>query len=350
MDDEIIDAHVTNSGDALNALSKTREALNTFPFFGTAKVIWLQNCSFLGDDRTASSQAVTASLSALAQELKQQSWDNVRLLITAGKVDKRKTFYKTIEKLGKVEQFAGWSIDDRNWAGEAERMVCDHFISLGKKIDSEGAARLVNWVGPNTRDLNQESEKVALYCGERSEITSEDVDAIVTRHKHSRAFALADALGARKLPHMLRTLDEELWQMKGSSQKSEIGLLYGLISKVRVMLFLKELMRLGKLKTGEDFNRFKLQLTKLPAGLLPDDKRFNPLTMNPYVLFKSIPHAANYTIVELIRAMELLLECNQRLVFSGLEGAMVLQQALVRIVCGDNPARRNAVIPPTAFV
>jgi len=350
LDDEIIDAQVTNSGDALNALSKIREALNTLPFFGTAKVIWLQNCSFLGDDRTASSQAVSASLTALAQELKQQSWDNVHLLITAGKVDKRKTFYKTIEKIGKVEQFAGWSIDDRNWAGEAERMVCDHFKSLGKKIDSEGVARLVNWVGPNTRDLNHETEKVALYCGERSEITTEDVDAIVTRHKHSRAFALADALGARKLPRLLRTLDEELWQMKGSSQKSEIGLLYGLISKVRVMLFLKELMRLGELRAGEDFNRFKLQLTKLPAGMLPEDKRFNPLTMNPYVLFKSLPHAANYTIVELIRAMELLLECNQRLVFSGLEGALVLQQTLVRIVCGDNQARRNVANPATAFV
>lgn len=343
MDDEVIDAQVTNSGDALTSLSKLREALNTLPFFGSAKIIWLQNCSFLGDDRTASSQAVTASLTAFAQDLKQQSWDNVRLLITAGKVDKRKTFYKTIEKLGQVEQYAGWSIDDRNWANEAERMVSDHFKSLGKKIDAEAAARLVNWVGPNTRDLNHETEKVALYCGARSEITAQDVDAIVTRHKHSRAFALADALGERKLPRLLRTLDEALWEMKGSSQKSEIGLLYGMISKVRGMLFLNELLRLGELRAGGDFNRFKLQLARLPDGLLPEDKRFNPLTLNPYVLFKSLPHAANYTITELIRAMDLLLECNLRLIFSGQEGAMVLQQTLVRIVCGDTPARRNAV-------
>src|SRR5437867_141401 len=93
MDHEIIDAQVSNSGEALKALARLREALQTLPFFGSGKVIWLQNCSFLGDDRTATSQAVTETLAELAQELKTFSWQNVRLLISAGKVDKRKVFY-----------------------------------------------------------------------------------------------------------------------------------------------------------------------------------------------------------------------------------------------------------------
>ena len=336
MDNEIIDAQVTNGGDALAALSKLREALNTFPFFGSSKVVWFQNCSFLGDDRTASSQAVTSALAEFAQELKGMTWENIRLLITAGKVDKRKSIYKTIDKTGKVESYAGWSIDDRNWSFEAEQMVRDQIKSLGKEIDSEAAARLVNWVGPNTRDLSHETDKVALYCGDRSKVLPADVDAVVTRHKHSRAFALGDALGARTLPNLLRILDEELWQMRIISQKSEIGLLYGLISKVRVMMFLKELLRSGALKAGSDFNRFKVQLAQLPSGMLPEDKRFNALSLNPYVLFKSLPHAANYTLSELINAMDLLLKCNQRLIFSGLEGALILQQTLIRIVSGAN--------------
>src|SRR6201986_1254637 len=100
MDHEVIDASVGNSGEALKALGKLREALQTLPFFGGGKAIWFQNCSFLGDDRTSGSSAVTENLAALAQELKTFTWQNVRLLISAGKVDKRKTFYKTIEKLG----------------------------------------------------------------------------------------------------------------------------------------------------------------------------------------------------------------------------------------------------------
>src|SRR5450631_2334577 len=90
MDHEIIDASVSNGGDALVAIAKLREALQTLPFFGSGKVVWLRDCNFLGDDRTASSQAVTETLGELAQELKDFPFNSVRLLISAGKVDKRK--------------------------------------------------------------------------------------------------------------------------------------------------------------------------------------------------------------------------------------------------------------------
>src|SRR5881409_3150267 len=76
MDHERIDAQVTNSGEALKALARLREALQTLPFFGSGKAVWLQNCNFLGEERTASAQAVTESLAALAQELKDFSWQN----------------------------------------------------------------------------------------------------------------------------------------------------------------------------------------------------------------------------------------------------------------------------------
>ena len=109
MDHEIIDAQVNNSGEALKALARLREALQTLPFFGSGKAIWLQNCNFLGDERAASAQAVTEGLAELARDLKTFSWQNVRLLISAGKVDKRKTFYKAVEKLGSVEGFAALS-------------------------------------------------------------------------------------------------------------------------------------------------------------------------------------------------------------------------------------------------
>ena len=120
MDHEIIEAAVSNSGEALTALARLREALQTLPFFGSGKVIWLRDCNFLGDERTASASDVTQTLNELAEELKKFSWQNVRLLISAGKVDKRKTFFKTLDKIGTVETFSGWSVDDRDWAERAE--------------------------------------------------------------------------------------------------------------------------------------------------------------------------------------------------------------------------------------
>ena len=331
MDHEIIDASAANSGEALKALARLREALQTLPFFGSGKAVWLQNCNFLGDDRTASTQAVTETLGEIAQELKNFSWASVRLLISAGKVDKRKVFYKTVDKLGAVETFAGWSIDDRDWAGQAEAWARQALRDRKKEISDEAVAELVNNTGPNARMLNNEVEKLALFTGDRPEIEVADVAAISTRNKSARAFALGDALGDRDLPRLLRTLDEELWEMKFDKQRSEIGLLYGLIGKVRAMILLKEMLREGWIKAEADYNRFKAQLERIPADKLPEDKRYNPLAINAYVLFKALPQARRYSQAELVRAMDLLLACNQKLISSSLDEALILQQTLVQI-------------------
>lgn len=332
MDHELIDAFVPNSGEALKVLSRLRESLQTLPFFGTGKAVWLQNCNFLGDERTASAQAVTETLAELATELKDFKWENVRLLISAGKVDKRKVFYKTLDKIGSVEFLAGWSADDRDWATQAEAWALKALQARGKDPADEALAELIQRVGPNGRQLDSEVEKLSLYVGERRTIQLDDVQAICTRNKTARAFALGDALGDRNLPRLLQRLDEELWEVKLDPQKSEIGLLYGLISKVRAMLLLKEMLREGWIRPEADYSRFKMQLEGIPAERLPADRRFNPLAINPYVLYKALPQAQRYSQAELVRAMELLLQCNRRLVGSSLDESLVLQQTLVQIV------------------
>jgi DNA polymerase III subunit delta len=331
-DHETIDASVSNSGEALGVLAKLRAALQTLPFFGSGKVIWLQSCNFMGEERAAEAQAVTEDLAELAQELKAFSWQNVRLLVSAGKVDKRKTFYKTLEKIGSVEVFAGWSAEDRNWAEQAESLALRILGQLGREISGEALARLVTYTGPHPRALRSEIEKLFIYSGARARIETADVEAIVTRHKQARAFALGDALGERNLPSVLRCLDEELWQMRRDPQHSEIGLLYGLISKVRSLIMVSEMLARKWIRPETDFSRFKGQLARIPAEELPEDKKFNPLAINPYVLFRALGQAPNYTQAELIAAMDLLLQCNQQLISRSLDPALVLQQALVRIL------------------
>ena len=332
MDHEIIDASVSNSGDALKAVVKLREALQTLPFFGSGKVVWLRDCNFLGDERTASAQAVTETLSELADELKNFKWQNVRLFISAGKVDKRKTFFKTLDKIGTVETFAGLSADDKDWVERAEVAARTGIREHKKEISEEALAELVSRVGPNARQLENEIEKLCVFTGDRKKIEFADVATICSRNKTARAFALGDALGDRDLPRLLKRLDEELWETKFDSQKSEIGLLYGLISKVRAMLLLKEMLREGWLKPTNDYNNFKSQLERVPKDKLPEDRKFNPLALNPYVLYKALPQVKKYSQSELVRAMDLLLRCNQRLVTSGLDEALVLQQTLVQIL------------------
>ena len=341
MDHEMIDATAGNAGDALTMLGKLREALNTLPFFGGGKVVWLRDCNFLGEERTASAAAVTETLGEISEELKKFSWQNVRLLISAGKVDKRKVFFKTLDKIGKVEIFEAWSMEDRDWADRAEAAALAAFKQKQKDVSDEALAELINRVGPNPRQLETEAEKLSLFVGDKKRIELPDVAAICSRNKTARAFALGDALGDRNLPALLRRLDEELWETKFDKDKSEIGLLYGLISKVRAMLFLREMLREGWIKEARDYNSFKVQLERVPADKLPADRKFNPLALNPYVLYKALGQARKYSSAELVRAMEILLRCNQRLVSSGLDEVLVLQQALVQIVTPPTAAAGN---------
>ena len=49
----------------------------------------------------AASKAVTEGLAAVVQEVQQVGEGSFRLLISAGKVDKRKSFYKQFQKIRK---------------------------------------------------------------------------------------------------------------------------------------------------------------------------------------------------------------------------------------------------------
>jgi DNA polymerase-3 subunit delta len=183
----------------LNGHRQTARGLETLPFFGGGKVVWLRDCNFLGEERAASAQAVTETLAELAEELKKFAWQNVRLLISAGKVDKRKAFFKTLDKLGTVGNFTGWSADDKDWAERAEIAARTAVRARQKEISEEALAELVNRVGPHARQLEAKLKNFAC-SGDRKKIELADVAAICSRNKTARAFALGDALGDRNLP------------------------------------------------------------------------------------------------------------------------------------------------------
>ncbi len=342
MDHEIIDASVGNSGDALTALGKLREALHTLPFFGGGKVVWLRDCNFLGEERTASSAAVTETLAGSggrtekiflakrpAAHQRRQGGQAERLLQNAGKNRHGGKLFGVVAGRQGLGRIAPKS---------PPRTLC---ASGRRRFPT---TRWANWStapAPTRGSWKMKLRSCAVFVGDRQKIELADVTTICSRNKTAKAFALGDALGDRDLPRLLQRLDEELWETKFDKDKSEIGLLYGLIGKVRAMLLLKEMLREGWIKETRDYNQFKAQLERVPADKLPADKKFNPLALNPYVLYKALPQVKKYTSAELVRAMDVLLRCNQRLVSSGLDEALVLQQALVQIVA---PRRRGLKI------
>ena len=73
-------------------------------------------------------------------------------------------------------------------------------------------------------------------------------------------------------------------------------------------------------------------MTEQTKEEMPADRRFNPLLQHPYALFKTAQQAQRFTVDELRRAMELLLEANKRLVNSSLDDRIVLEQTLIAII------------------
>ena len=70
----------------------------------------------------------------------------------------------------------------------------------------------------------------------------------------------------------------------------------------------------------------------MPADKLPADKTIQSAGVESLCALQGAAAGQKYSQRELVRAMDLLLRCNQRLVASGLDEALVLQQALVQIV------------------
>ena len=247
-------------------------------------------------------------------------------------MDKRRVFYKTLEKLGAVEEFSAWSQDDKDWADRAELAAQDALRKREKEISEAALGELVNRAGANARQLENEIEKLCVYTGDRNKIELADVTAICCaqqdgqglcpgrRAGRPRPAAPAQAAGRGAVGDQIRQGQvgnrPALWLDRQSPRHAAVE---GNAAR-------------GLGESGRGLQPVQGSTGAVPADKLPADKKFNPLALNPYVLYKALPQVKKYTSAELVRAMDVLLRCNQRLVSSGLDEALVLQQALVQIV------------------
>src|SRR4029077_9385627 len=91
---EIVDGCADNAEQAASRVRSTIEALQTLPFFGGAKLVWLKNVNFLGDTVLGRSASVQSALEELADVIKADIGTDVTLLVSAIDVDRRRSFYK----------------------------------------------------------------------------------------------------------------------------------------------------------------------------------------------------------------------------------------------------------------
>jgi DNA polymerase-3 subunit delta len=129
--------------------------------------------------------------------------ENVRVVfVYYGGPDRRRKFYKLVERIGEVKEFKRFSEWEQD---KVLAWILNRVRFYGKKIGSHAANLLVEIVGPNLRMLDKEIEKIATYAGERDFIEERDVSALASSGEMD-AFALSNALRDKNTGEAARCL------------------------------------------------------------------------------------------------------------------------------------------------
>ena len=195
---ETIDACADNADQATARIRSAIEALQTLPFFGGGKLVWLKNANFLGDSKLGGSAAVQEALDRLSETLAGDlGGGEVKFLLSAPEVDKRRSFYKALARRAEIRVFDKLDSSRSGW----EEAALDLVQSLGRQrqlhFDNEALDLFVLLTGGDTRTINNELEKIDLFLGAKERrVTLENVRTLVPISRGGVIFELGNALAA----------------------------------------------------------------------------------------------------------------------------------------------------------
>ena len=334
---EVVSGQADNSDHASQIIGSTIEALQTLPFFGGGKVVWLQGANFFGDNITGKSQTTLSAVEGLQAVLEVGLPPDVTFILSATEIDKRRSFYKKLSKLAKVEVFDKVDISKEGWETQLTGPVAKWAREVGVELEHEALDRFILMVGADTRQLRSELEKLSLYLGERTHATVDDVRAIAASTHTGVIFEISNALANRNLPLTLELIDRQL-----KSGENAVGLLLAaIVPKVRYLLQARDLVERNRIK-ARGYRDFEAAIRRLPdseTAHLPRKKDGNP---NVYPVFLASQECRKFSTAELRDALDACLEANLRLVTTQLEPRLVLSQLVTRILSRGERSRSAA--------
>jgi len=118
------------------------------------------------------------------EELEERTADGVEVVIVDPSPDKRKTYFKQLQKLTNIHNFAEQQPHDLSiW-------VTNFAKELGSEISNADASYLVERVGANQQLLSVEIEKLSLYS---SKIDRKSIELLTDQSMQNNIFSLLDS-------------------------------------------------------------------------------------------------------------------------------------------------------------
>jgi DNA polymerase-3 subunit delta len=325
---EVIDGVADNADQAEARVRSTIEALQTLPFFGSEKVVWLKNVNFLGDDQKARSAPVQSALEELSELIDASVGPGITLLLSATDVDKRRSFYKTLVKRAEVQVFDRLDSGRSGWEEEALEMVQQRARKRKLQFDDDALDLFVLLTGGDTRQIDNELEKIDTFLGKDRSVNAELVRELVPLSRAGVIFELGNALAARDLQLSLKLVGRLLDQ-----GESAIGiLLVAIVPTIRNLLLAKDLMERFRLPRPHSPFQFISAVNRLPAEATDHLPRKKDGSINAYALGIAAQQAGRFETSQLVQAMRACLEANAQLVTTQLDHELILTEVVVKLL------------------
>lgn len=277
-----------------NTLRELEEAVSTLPFLEEKKLVIFRVSKLLTGDKKEEEQLLIKIIEDLP--------DFTHLVVVSGTVDKRRKIYQSFLKLGQIIELASL----KPW--ELEKWILERVAQLGKSLDRQGAAYLLEVLGKDLYLLFNELEKVALYVGEREKITKEDLERILSRQGEQNIFRFLDALGNRKTEESINFLQQLL-----KLGEPPVKILYMINQQFRLLWQVKALVEKGYAKS------------EITAKLRPTSS---------YAIEKSLTKTNNFSWQQLENILSLLLEADKK-TKTGRESPCLVLEMLAISICQD---------------
>ncbi len=335
---EIIDGCADNVDQAASRIRATIEALQTLPFFGGGKLVWLKNVNFLGDTVIGRAASVQEALEQLSGILDGEFGPEVTFLLSATELDKRRSFYKALAKRAEMQVFDRLDSSRGGWEEEATEIVRERAKKRKLQFEDEALDLFVLLTGGDTRQIENELEKIDLYLGGERRVGAEQVRTLVPLSRAGVIFELGNALAARDLGRALTLVRRLLDQ-----GESAIGLLLvAILPTVRNLLLAKDLIEQQGIPRPSAPYSFISALNRLPGNATEHLPRKKDGSLNAYALGIAAQHAHRFQTDQLIAGLEACLEANLQLVSTQLDHELILTEVIVKLLGNNNVGAASA--------
>ena len=325
---ETLDGTADNSDAAHEICSTAVQALQTVPMFGGDKVVWLRNVNFLADSVTGRSQRTEEGVERLRNCLEEGLPDGVKLIISALGVDKRRAFWKFIQKEADVQAYDRIDTGRDGWQDEVAQFVTQKASEKGLEFEPEALEVFVLLAGEQSQQIGNELEKLDLFLGpERRTITYDDVNVMVPLSREAVVFEIGKAIQTGHAERAIELVDQQL-----EADESAIGIMRASLIGVVRSLFSAKLIISQFNPPTRSYSQFAAAINKFPEnerGWLPQKK--DGSGVNVYPIFLALHHAAYFRLEDLQDLLEATLEADRALVTTGLDHRLVLHRLIVQI-------------------